>query len=275
MEISDSLVPIGRLEDLRRDCSGVGLSDRFDYSFCDLSGRDLSDGVYNGFSFLRSNLSGVKFSKKEDIFANGEEIISCGEDLDEPTLIPCVGEKADLEGRVYSDLVEANFVKSNLSYADFTACDLGGADLSKSNISYSDFSYANLCGTNMTVDKYEGVSFKGSFVDIDTKVFFDILKQMVEDNISSLEIYFSDGISVEVDEREIQDLEEYIQVNKMNNIYVNGKKRVIEEDIFEEDSFGTDLEGSEEILDSNRFNVGSWLKIAGKALKTVLGVRVW
>ncbi len=249
-----TIVPIGDLEDLSRNRSGSFGVDCSDYSYCKLFGMDLSGGEYNGFSFLRSDLTGVKFSRvDEDVLVFGDS-----EDLGEPTLIPSIGEKVDLGNRVYSDLVAANLVKTNLSYADLTLCDLGGADLSYSRLRGTNLSYANLCGARLlVVDDCASVRFSNVFVDRDTQVSLDVFKEMYEQKVD-----FSEGITVE--NCDLGNLEKYVCEKKIENVYCEGRL------IFENE----DSEESFEVCESSLGFFGG-LKNVSEALKKVLTRKLW
>tara|TARA_Y100000310_G_C20588902_1_gene766923 strand:+ start:168 stop:941 length:774 start_codon:yes stop_codon:yes gene_type:complete len=247
-----SLVPIGGLEDLTR----VDLvSWRFDYSFCRFNGLDLAGGDYSGFNFLRSDFSGVKFSKENDVFA-------CGDDyLDEPTLIPVLGEENSLENRVYSNLVASSFVKANLSYADLTLCDLGGADLSYANLSRTDLSYANLCGaTLMEVEDFSLARFEGAIVDVETIVSYGLLKEMQRQGVN-----FSNGITVYgVD---IDELQNYVNDHAVNGVHLVGMKLVPEIECFEMGSEEGELD--DDFVSSESSGSRGWLRFGMNFLKSL------
>ena len=107
----------------------------------DLSGADLSAGLYRNGNFRAANLTGTDFRRSNMRGADLREALMEGADLSKTVLVG-----AQLAG---ARLAGAEFAKANLSGADLTGADLSGVDLEKADLAGAQLGDAVLAGARL------------------------------------------------------------------------------------------------------------------------------
>lgn len=126
-----------------------------DFSSKDMSGVDISGGIFNRSQFVKTDLSkaNLVFTRVPD--ANFQEAVLRGAVMQELHAFLTKFNSADMSDADLrgghlgnSDFVQTNFSNSKLTNADFTSSDASGANFTNAKLHGVNFSHTNLKGAN-------------------------------------------------------------------------------------------------------------------------------